>query len=88
VEPKYTQRPLLPTITGETRFLYQSSCQATCTGKTRENQKKKNQCEIQESLIISARGGDEKMRWRKKIEQRRSMRTKRPAVVKREKEEA
>lgn len=28
------------------------------------------------------------MRWRKKIEQRRSMRTKRPAVVKRKKEEA
>jgi len=84
VVPKYTQRPLLPTITGETRLLYQSPCQATGTGKTRENQKK-NQCEIQESLIISARGGDEKMRWRKKIELRRSMRTKRPAVVNRKK---
>jgi len=28
------------------------------------------------------------MRWRKKIEQRRSKRTKRPTVVKRKKEEA
>jgi hypothetical protein len=52
-----------------------------------ERTRKKNQCEIQESLIISARGGDGKMRWRKKIEQRRSMRTKRPSSGEEEKKE-
>jgi hypothetical protein len=66
----HTQRPLLPTITGENRLLYQSPCQATGTGRNQREPEKKNQCGIQESLIISVSEGDEKMRWRKKIEQR------------------